>query len=107
EVAKHFRRKGWISRLFNYLWDEPQRPDFPEMDRLGEVVHAAEPDIKNLVTAPLHPEWRAFIDIWTPTINCFERRSSFVRDYCDVTVPRSGYDAELSNGKKLWWYQAC
>jgi glycosyl hydrolase family 123 len=107
EVAKHFRQKGWIDRLFNYLWDEPQKQDFPEMVQIGEVVRAADPDIKNLVTAPLRAEWRSFIDIWTPTINCFERRFWYVRDYCGVTVPRSGYDAELSDGKKLWWYQAC
>ena len=106
QVAEHFRQKGWIDRLFNYLWDEPGKNDYNEMIRLGRLVHQADPVLQNLVTAPLHPEWEDFVDIWTPVINCFERRGKHP-DYCEMTVGPTGYDSELTKGKKLWWYQAC
>jgi hypothetical protein len=105
QVAEHFKQKGWFDRLFNYLWDEPNKNEFGQMAVLGRVVRQAAPDVKNLVTAPLHSDWIDFIDIWTPVINCFERRQ--LRDYCEMTVPWSGYDSEIARGKKLWWYQAC
>jgi hypothetical protein len=105
-VARHFRDKGWMDRLFNYLWDEPAQNQFPAMIELGKVVHRADPEIKNLVTAPLHREWADFIGIWSPVINCFERRPGH-DDYCEMTVERPKYDSELAQGKKLWWYQAC
>jgi hypothetical protein len=107
QVTEHFRRKGWIDRLYNYLWDEPAPSDYPEMIALGNVVHRANAGVKSLVTAPLTEEWKGFVDIWTPTINCFERKESLDRDYCKTTVGRSGYDMEIAGGKKLWWYQAC
>jgi hypothetical protein len=107
QVAQHFREKGWMERLFHYLWDEPQPEHYPAMIQLGEAVKQADPEIKNLVTAPLHPEWSRFVDIWTPVINCFERPQGWKRDYCEFTIPRSGYADEIANGKKLWWYQAC
>ena len=107
QVGEHFRQKGWFDRLFNYLWDEPTPRDFPAMIKLGQVVRQADPQIQNLVTAPLHSEWSRFIDIWSPTLNCFERKPGFRGNPCGVTVARNDYDIELSNGKKLWWYQAC
>jgi len=106
QAAQHFRRKGWSERLLNYLWDEPKKADFAEMTRLGNIVRQADPTIRNLVTAPLHPEWAGFIDIWTPVINCFERKPR-QSDYCDPMVDRTTYSPELSKGKQLWWYQAC
>src|ERR1051326_4223353 len=106
QVAEHFKQKGWIDRLFNYLWDEPNKHEFNQMAVLGKLVHQADPKVYNLVTAPLHPDWSDFVDIWTPVINCFERKPQ-QRDYCEMTVPRAGYDYEIARGKKLWWYQAC
>jgi hypothetical protein len=107
QVAKHFRDNGWFDRLFNYIWDEPKGSDFPAMVKLGETIRRADPKIQNLVTAPLHPEWSGFIDIWAPTLNCFERKPNSSGNYCGVTVARGEYDKEIASGKKLWWYQAC
>jgi hypothetical protein len=75
--------------------------------RIGEVVHHADPTVKNLVTAPLNPAWKGFIDVWTPVINCFESKEGSRRGFCAETVARSTYDSELANGKELWWYQSC
>jgi hypothetical protein len=106
QAAEHFRRKGWFGRLFHYLWDEPRAEHYQAMIQLGRDVRRADPEIKNLVTAPLHPEWSEFIDIWTPVINCFERKPR-QSDYCDPTVEFTQYASERAQGKQLWWYQAC
>jgi hypothetical protein len=106
QAAEHFRQKGWFDRLFNYLWDEPKEKDYPAMLERGEVVRRADPTVRNLVTAPLHPDWSRVIDIWSPVINCFERKGRH-SDYCHPMVELSAYDSELAKGKQLWWYQAC
>jgi hypothetical protein len=106
QTAKHFREKGWFDRLFNYVWDEPETKDFPALIQLAKMVHRADPALRNLVAAPFHPEWSDFIDIWTPTINCFERKPGHY-DFCKPMAERSAYDSELAKGKQLWWYQAC
>jgi hypothetical protein len=105
QIAQHFREKGWMDRLFNYLWDEPKPEEFPAVVRLGEVLRQADPELKNLVTVRLRPEWAHFVDIWTPTVNCFDRKQG--EDYCDETIERARYDSEIAKGKKLWWYTAC
>ena len=104
-AAAHFRAKGWFDRMFHYLWDEPAKSQYDAMIREGQMVKQADPAVRNLVTAPLHPEWSDFVDIWTPVINCFEQHDG--KDYCEMTVTRPGYEGELAKGKKLWWYQAC
>jgi hypothetical protein len=106
QAASHFRQKGWMDRLFVYLWDEPKESQYAKVVELGTLVRRADPGLKTLVTAPLHAEWRDFVDIWTPTINCVERKPPHP-DYCTPAVDRAGYNAELAQGKRLWWYEAC
>ena len=106
QIAAHFREKGWFDRLFHYVWDEPQPKDFPALIELGKTAHRADPALKNLVAAPLEPNWSDVIDIWSPAINCFERKP-FFGSFCNPMAERSAYDSELAKGKQLWWYQAC
>ena len=106
QIAAHFRKKGWFDRLFHYVWDEPQPKDFPALIELGKTAHRADPALKNLVAAPLEPNWSDVIDIWSPAINCFEGKP-FFGSFCNPMAERSAYDSELAKGKQLWWYQAC
>src|SRR5262249_34557039 len=105
-AAEHFRKRGWFDRMFNYVWDEPKEKDYATVLQLGRTVHRADPALKNLVTAAFHPDWTDVIDIWTPLVNCFERKPR-EQEYCQPTVERSAYDPVLAAGKKLWWYQSC
>src|SRR5262249_34302065 len=105
QTAAHFRQKGWFDRLFNYVWDDPKAANFEPMAKLARAVHQADPTLKNLVTAPLHPDWD-FIDIWTAPINCFEPKPNHP-DFCNPMAARRAYDSQLAKGKNLWWYQAC
>ncbi len=106
QVGRHFREKGWMDRLVHYLWDEPKRDDYAALARLGEVVRRADPEVRNLVTAPLRPEWMDFIGIWSPIINCVHEKPGKER-YCLEAADRQAYDGELARGKQLWWYQSC
>jgi len=106
EFAGHFRDKGWFDRLFDYLWDEPAPENEAALIRRAELVRQADPQIRNLVTAPLHSNWTNLVDIWTPLINCFESRAGF-RDFCSPMADRAAYQAQIDRGKQLWWYQSC
>ena len=106
DVANHFRQKGWMDRLFIYLWDEPKPAEYAAVIELGRTIRRADGTLKTLVTTPLKQDWSDFVDIWTPTINCLERKPAYP-DYCQPAVERPGYEPELAKGKSLWWYQAC
>jgi hypothetical protein len=105
-VANHFRQRGWIDRLFNYLWDEPKPESYGALLDRGRLVHAADPGLKNLVTAPFNEKWTNVIDIWVPVVNCFTTKPG-AETPCDQPPARAGYEAELSKGGKLWSYQSC
>ena len=106
EFARHFREKGWFDRLFNYVWDEPGENDFPAVLRKAQLTRTADPEIRNLVTAPLNPAWKDVIDLWSPLINCFERKAGH-HPFCKPMADRDSYRPEEQNGKTLWWYQSC
>jgi len=106
EWVKHFREKGWLDRLFYYVWDEPSPSDLPKVKERGRVARNASPELRNLVTTPLSDLLLDEIDIWAPLINCFEPRPGFW-DFCHITASREAYDPEIQQGKSLWWYQAC
>jgi hypothetical protein len=106
EWARHFGEKGWLDRLFYYVKDEPEVKDFPEVARLAALAHEADPRIRTLVTVTRTRELAGQVDIWTPLINCFESRPGF-DDYCRETITRPDYDADLRDGRALWWYQSC
>jgi glycosyl hydrolase family 123 len=95
--AKHFREKGWLNRLFNYLVDEPKPEQFNDMLRRGRLVHSADRELRNLVTTTPRRDWNDIIDIWTPLVNCFIPKPGF-EDFCNPMAERRS---------NLWWYQSC
>jgi hypothetical protein len=64
------------------------------------------PRSKRSLPSNERPTCKGRVDIWTPLINCFELKPGF-DGFCRETVPRSGYDADLREGRQLWWYQSC
>ena len=106
EYASHFRKKGWIDRLFYYLWDEPKSSDSAALIRRGKLIRAADPQLRSALTAGFRRDWADVVDIWVPLLNCMERRSGF-DDFCEAMAAREVYGPEIERGKKLWWYQSC
>lgn len=104
--SRHFREKGWFDRLFYYVWDEPAEAQLPAVAQLARVARRADPELKILVTAPLHPSLLGLIDIWCPVLNCFESKPGV--PYCILSpVPRQAYQPQIRQGARVWWYQAC
>lgn len=106
EWVRHFSERGWLDRLFNYVWDEPSPQSYPQVAAQAELARRADIRIRNLVTTSLDKSLEGVIDIWTPLINCLEAKPPFP-NYCERTVPRHDYEAEVQRGKSLWWYQSC
>lgn len=104
--VNHFAAKGWLDRLFYYVWDEPTPDKNQQIVSLATLAHTADPRIRTLVTTTLDPELKGAIDIWTPLVNCVDSKPNFP-PMCDRSIPRQGYDAEIQRGKTLWWYQSC
>ncbi len=103
---RHFRQKGWLDRLFYYLWDEPAPDAFSNVAARGRAAHRADSGVRNLVTVALNQEMQGVVDIWTPLINCMATKPGFDA-YCAQSAPRNAYQRELAAGKQLWWYQSC
>jgi hypothetical protein len=106
EWIKHFKRKGWLDRLFLYLWDEPSRADFDRVLARGRASVSASPAIRNLLTTPFTPELSEAVHIWVPLVNCLERKPGS-DDFCAEAPPLGVYAGESQRGKSLWFYQSC
>jgi hypothetical protein len=106
EWVRHFKEKGWLSRLFDYLWDEPTRRDFAEVASRGGALHQAAPEIPTLVTAPFDAAIAGGVSIWAPVVNCLDDKPGTDK-FCEPPLRPEAYAAEKRDGKKLWWYQSC
>ena len=106
EWARHFKEKGWLDRLFLYLWDEPAVADFPKVAALGRLALQADPPPRTLLTTALTPKLKDVVKIWTPLVNCIKNKPG-PETFCDDVPPMEAYNAELKQGKSLWFYQSC
>jgi hypothetical protein len=106
EWLKHFERKGWLDRLFLYLWDEPTPADLPRVLNRGRASVEAAPGMRNLLTAPFSRELSPVVHIWVPLVNCLIRKPGY-DDFCTETPPIETYAQEVAQGKSLWLYQSC
>jgi len=106
EWTRHFQQKGWLDRLFLYLWDEPAKEDFAALVERGRIALGVSPPVRSLVTMPFTPALASVVQIWVPLVNCLEVKPGF-DDYCSQTPPLEIYTNEIQRGKSLWFYQSC
>jgi hypothetical protein len=98
--ADHFRARGWLDKLWGYTRDEPTADQYVEVKERAQAMRAADPKLRPLVTKGLVDGLRdtpqtSAMGIWAPLVNQMD----------DAT--RAQYDAYLSAGAELWWYQSC
>ena len=103
--VRHFEEKGWLDRLFLYVWDEPTRDDLPKVAEQAKLARQADPRLRVLLTTSYDAGLDELVDIWTPLINCVDPKPGFPQ-YCR-TVLREGYEQTFKDGKSVWWYQSC
>lgn len=103
--VEHFRERGWLDRLFLYVWDEPTEEEYPEVARLASLARRAEPALPVLLTETLVPQMAEHVDVWVPLVNCFVRAGV---DTCGgEPVLRPSYRQAERGGARVWWYQSC
>ncbi|HLN02397.1 MAG TPA: glycoside hydrolase domain-containing protein [Bryobacteraceae bacterium] len=105
QYAKHFQQKGWLDRLFLYLWDEPAPAVFPDVLKRGRVALRVNPKIRSLVTVPFTEKLAEVVQIWVPLVNCIEPKPGY-DDFCEHTPPFETYTRQTDRSS-LWFYQSC
>jgi hypothetical protein len=106
EWVRHFKEKGWLSRLFYYMWDEPAKADFSRVVDRGRVAREASAEVPTLVTTSFDERLAGVVSIWTPVVNCFDDKPGPDK-FCEPSLPPETYAAEKRAGKRVWWYQSC
>ena len=92
---EHFRKRGWLDRLFRYVEDEPSPEAFPRVEERARQMREDAPEVRRLVTTAW-TEALPDVDLWTPVLNCVGEPNPA----CPRAAPRSRYP-------RLWWYQSC
>jgi uncharacterized protein (TIGR03382 family) len=108
--AQKARAEGWFDALFDYTCDEPPLTcAWSEINSRTNTVHAADPEMKTLVTTQI---WEADahgvssgIDIIVPVVNWMDDKPGSEH----AGNNRSKYDGFLGSSpqKELWLYQSC
>ncbi len=108
--TEHARRRGWLNRLFDLLFDEPGRPEhFAQLRRRAELLRDSGPQVARLASTDLNPSLLGLVQRWAPVVNHIEPRAETPRQWWrSRRFPRrADYDARLRAGDTLWWYHSC
>lgn len=100
EWGNHFRDKGWFDKLFYYLPDEPKPEMYPEVARIADLVHEADPELRTMVTEQFENALAGHIDIWCPDTPFFSDTYPWMPD-------PSVYPERQALGEEVWWYNCC
>lgn len=79
--VEHFRKRGWLDRLFAYVRDEPAERDFASVEADAREWKEDAPEVHRLVTTRPSSKLPS-VDLWVPLIN-------------------------HGPAAKMWWYQSC
>src|SRR5579884_2507793 len=135
DYIQHFSDMGWKPQLFYYLWDEPsyayvnggwhcdltwggapstawsdtyKKAKFFKDNGLNVPImlttsrQASDDCFINYLKVP---NYTNYLDIWTVPISWMQGKPSSLFPF--NTNLRGSYDAIITPGKELWWYQAC
>jgi hypothetical protein len=102
QLVTHLQSRGWLSRVFDYTYDEPTDDKLDEVRRRASALRRATAQVPRLVTRVLDPRLAGSVDIWCPVVNYIDDKAGNSN-----SPPRAAYDERLQHGERLWWYQAC
>ncbi|MBI3805086.1 MAG: DUF4091 domain-containing protein [Nitrospirae bacterium] len=135
DYIKHIDNMGWKAQLFYFLWDEPPYPSIGGVRRCDKKYNGAassawpgiykkakffkdhEIDIPLMVTTSRQaiedcftnhlkvPDYTKYLDIWSVPNTWMNGKPKNAFPF--NTNLRKSYDAIITPGKELWWYQAC
>ena len=123
DIAQRAAARGWIDRLFSYIFDEP-KPDQPAQwqtikDR-ARALHQADPRLRALVTTSVQSaadygitqcgstRIEPCLDLFTPTIRYMDNKPTGREPGSEVPGGAETVGNQRSKyGPETWWYQAC
>jgi hypothetical protein len=91
-LAAHLREKGWLDKGYNYIFDEPDPPQYAMVVEEAKIWHQADPGLKVLLTEQVEKELVGAVDIWVPVL------PSYVEKLCKE---------RQRAGDEVWWYVCC
>jgi len=90
--AAHLREKGWLGKGYDYIFDEPDPPEYPMIVEEAKIWHEADPGLKVLLTEAPEKELIGSVDIWTPVLDAYIEKPCKERQKA---------------GEEVWWYVCC
>ncbi|HEV1995135.1 MAG TPA: hypothetical protein VGR03_12470 [Candidatus Acidoferrum sp.] len=100
----HAVAKGWRSRLYDYTYDEPSGPAFPQLTARASLVRSVDITFRTLVTTDISDNLIGFVSRYVPNwvnIGLKEYQRG------PTSASRSFYNDPIANGDDLWWYDSC
>jgi len=82
DTISFVKARGWLSRCYYYLLDEPPRRMWPEVRRAGFQIAGLDPLMARLDTIQPEPELEGAVSIWCPNVE-----SVYLYDVGGVTDP--------------------
>ncbi|MEJ5296877.1 MAG: glycoside hydrolase domain-containing protein [Armatimonadota bacterium] len=89
QLSAHLREKGWLAKGYNYIYDEPDPPQYPLVAEEARLWRQADPDLKILLTEQVEDELIGSVDIWTPVLDAYSAKRCRERQEA---------------GDAVWWY---
>ena len=128
-IANHFSSKGWIDKLYCYMWnnknvfDEPIGGFYPDIREMYDLIHKGSNKLKIMQIGCPDPKWDPeyyYYYGWSPS-DGFLYGSGTYGDYVNIWCPPphtyvvdySSYDGGIApiklgtqnGGKESWFYQ--
>jgi hypothetical protein len=108
DFVRHFRERGWLSRAYDYVGDEPPYGiSFEEVRANASLTRRVVPELRTLVTTNAYELQRhgleELIDLPVPLVNDMDGTEA---PY--VGSQRATYEDFLERpNRSLWMYQSC
>jgi hypothetical protein len=108
DFVRHFRERGWLSRAYDYVGDEPPYGiSWEQLRANASLTRRAAPELRTLVTTNVYELKRngveELMDLAVPLVDHIDgTQAPFVGDQ------RATYDDFLKGPRRaLWLYQCC
>ncbi|MBN1687133.1 MAG: DUF4091 domain-containing protein, partial [Spirochaetales bacterium] len=111
--SRYLAKKGWDTRAFYYLPDEPLRREYGQVIERSNEVGEFAPNIRRLVTEPYTPALDGHVEIWCPDIISmgdtlrvlpfFYKNGKLNADW-QVNRRPSIYAERKAAGDEVWFY---
>ncbi len=91
QIQDHYEEKGWLSKAYAYVYDEPLKPHYPYLMESCRILKAAAPKIRRMVTIGPKKELLGGPNLWCPIT-------------AHYAPDDEAWKAARAAGDQFWWY---